>query len=298
MPLGATTMPLASFALVILAAFTHATWNLLAKRAADAGVAFIFAYNLVACVAYAPWAIWLIASGKLPLGLPALACIAASGTIHLAYSVCLQRGYQLADLSVVYPVARGTGPMLSTVGAILILGERPTPLRIIGLVAIVAGIGLIATDGRLRAFTRPAARDGVRWGGMTGGLIAGYTVVDAYGVKALGIAPVVLDWCANTMRFFLLAPAVMRNPGAAIAAMRGHWALAVAVGLLSPLGYILVLGALGLGAPLSVVAPTREMSMMVGALFGMILLKERAGPARLAGCAVMVTGVLLLGLER
>ena len=188
--------------------------------------------------------------------------------------------------------------MLSTVGAILILGERPTPLRIIGLIAIVAGIGLIATDGRVRAFTRPAARDGVRWGGMTGGLIAGYTVVDAYGVKALGIAPVVLDWCANTMRFFLLAPAVMRNPRAAIAAMRGHWALAVAVGLLSPLGYILVLGALGLGAPLSVVAPTREMSMMVGALFGMILLKERAGPARLAGCAVMVAGVLLFGVAR
>src|SRR4051812_1389721 len=114
-------MPLASFALVILAAITHATWNLLAKRAADAGAAFIFAYNLVACVAYAPWALWLIAKGALPLGWPVFACLVASGVIHLAYSLCLQRGYQLADLSVVYPVARGTGPMLSAVGAFLIL---------------------------------------------------------------------------------------------------------------------------------------------------------------------------------
>lgn len=289
-------MPLASFALVVLAAATHASWNLLAKRAADAGVAFIFAYNLVSCIAYAPWALWLIASGRLPLSLPVLACAAASGTIHLAYSFCLQRGYQLADLSVVYPVARGTGPMLSTIGAILILGERPGALGIAGLLAVVAGIALIATDGRIGAFAKPAARDGVRWGGATGGLIASYTVVDAYGVKVLGIAPVVLDWTANTIRFFLLLPAMARNRHAAVAAMRGRWPLAIGVGLLSPLGYILVLGALDMGAPLSVVAPAREMSMMIGALLGMILLHERASRARLIGCAVMVAGVLLLGL--
>ena len=154
-------MPLASFALVILAAFTHATWNLLAKRAADAGVAFIFAYNLVACVAYAPWAIWLIASGKLPLGLPALACIAASGTIHLAYSVCLQRGYQLADLSVVYPIARGTGPLLSTTGAFLLLGEPATGTVIAGMLCLVIGVLLIATQGRLAIFKQAQAWIGV-----------------------------------------------------------------------------------------------------------------------------------------
>jgi uncharacterized membrane protein len=289
-------MPVSSFALVMLAAFTHAAWNLLAKRAADAGVAFIFAYNLVACIAYAPWALWLIVHGALPLGWPVIACIAASGLIHLAYSVCLQRGYQVADLSVVYPVARGTGPMLSAVGAFLVLGERPTPFRIAGLIAVVAGIGLIATDGRIRAFASLAARDGVRWGAGTGALIASYTIVDAWGVKALAIPPVVLDWCANTLRFFMLAPVVLRNRRAAIDAMRGRWALAIAVGLLSPLGYILVLEALGLGAPLSIVAPAREMSMMIGALLGMILLKERAGATRLAGCVVMLFGVLLLGL--
>lgn len=289
-------MPLSSFALVIIAAFTHAAWNLLAKRAANAGVAFIFAYNLVACIAYAPWALWLISRGALPLGWPVLACIGASGLIHLTYSWCLQRGYQLADLSVVYPVARGTGPMLSAIGALLILGERPTGFRIAGLIAVVAGIALIATEGRFRTFASPAARHGVRWGGGTGALIALYTVVDAYGVKALAIPPVVLDWCANTLRFILLLPIVARNRRATVEAMRGRWPLAIAVGLLSPLGYILVLGALGLGAPLSIVAPAREMSMMIGALLGMALLKEPAGRARLTGCAVMLGGVVLLGL--
>jgi len=105
----------------------------------------------------------------------------------------------------------------------------------------------------------------------------------------------VLDWCSNTLRFFLLLPAVLRNRAAAVAAMRGHWPLAIAVGLLSPLGYILVLGALSLGAPVSIVAPAREMSMMIGALFGMLILHERVGAPRLAGCAVLLGGVLLLG---
>ena len=77
--------------------------------------------------------------------------------------------------------------------------------------------------------------------------------------------------------------------------MRGRWLLAGAVGLLLPLAYILVLTALGMGAPLSVVAPTREMSMMVGALLGMVVLKEAVGAWRLVGCAVMIAGILALG---
>jgi uncharacterized membrane protein len=77
--------------------------------------------------------------------------------------------------------------------------------------------------------------------------------------------------------------------------MRGRWGLAIGVGVLSPLSYILVLAALGMGAPLSVVAPAREMSMMVGALFGMAILREPVGVGRIAGCLVLIAGVMLLG---
>jgi drug/metabolite transporter (DMT)-like permease len=88
---------------------------------------------------------------------------------------------------------------------------------------------------------------------------------------------------------------VLRNPGDARERMRGRWPLAVGVGVLSPLSYILVLAALDMGAPLSVVAPAREMSMMVGALFGMVVLREPVGPWRLVGCLVLIAGVTLLG---
>ncbi|MGE0522419.1 MAG: EamA family transporter [Variibacter sp.] len=287
-------MTLASVFLVVLASFVHATWNLLAKRAASVGPVFVFVYNLIACVAYAPWVIYLVAHGATITSWVAAIVVLLSAIIHLAYSLCLQRGYQLADLSVVYPVARGTGPMLATVGAILFLGESPTGQSLSGLAAVVVGIGLIATQGDLSAFRRPGGQAGVRWGTATGGLIASYTVVDAYAVKDLGVAPVVLDWLNNLLRFFFLAPLVIAAPRRAWTAMQGYWVLALGVGLLSPLSYIFVLIALDMGAPLSVVAPMREMSMMVGALMGMVILREDVGRWRLIGCAILVVGVILL----
>jgi drug/metabolite transporter (DMT)-like permease len=287
-------MTLTSIFLVVLASFIHATWNLLSKRAAAAGPVFVFAYNIFACIAYAPWVFYLLAHGAITWSWVGAGIVALSGCIHLGYSLCLQRGYQLADLSVVYPVARGTGPLLATLGAILFLHEMPNGQALAGLVAVIAGIGLIATQGNLSAFRQPQGQAGIRWGIGTGGLIATYTVVDAYAVKQLGIAPVVFDWLSNLLRFFLLAPLVIANPARARASMRGYWLLAVGVGLLSPLSYILVLTALGMGAPLSIVAPMREMSMMVGALMGMVILNEKVGRWRLIGCAVLAFGVVLL----
>jgi uncharacterized membrane protein len=238
---------------------------------------------------------WLLAQGALTWSLPLTCCILLSGLIHLAYSLCLQRGYQFADLSVVYPVARGTGPTLSSLGAFLLLGEAPSSQGLLGLAAVVTGIGLISTQGDLTALCRPSGQAGARWGAATGLLISTYTVVDAYGVKTLGIQPVVLDWFSNLLRFVLLAPVVLRDRNRARELMQGRWLLAIGVGLLSPLSYILVLAALGMGAPLSVVAPTREMSMMIGALFGMLMLREAVGIWRLVGCLVLVAGIVLLG---
>jgi drug/metabolite transporter (DMT)-like permease len=282
-------------ALVVIAAFIHATWNLLSKRAASAGPTFVCVYSFVACVVYLPWFGWVLAHNEPARSLPIAGCILLSAALHLAYSLCLQRGYQVADLSVVYPVARGSGPMMSSIGAFILLGETPSPQGVLGLLAVVAGIGFISTQGDISAFRRPRGQDGVRWGLATGSLIAGYTVVDGYGVKILGIHPVVLDWFANLLRFLMLAPVVLSNRARAREAMRGYWLLAVGVGALSPLSYILVLSAIDMGAPLSLVAPAREMSMMVGAMFGMLILREPVNAWRIIGCFILILGVVLLG---
>jgi drug/metabolite transporter (DMT)-like permease len=290
-------MSYAPLVLVILAAFIHATWNLLSKRAAAAGPTFIFAYNLVCCIVYAPWVAWILAHGEVTWSMAVVGFILLSGLIHLAYSLSLQRGYQVAHLSVVYPVARGTGPMLSTLGAFLFLGELPSQHGVLGLLAVVFGIGLISTQGTLSVFREPGGLAGVRWGAIIGLFIASYTVVDAYGVKVLGIRPVILDWCSNLLRFVLLTPLVLRNRDHALARMSGRWLLAVGVGVLSPLSYIFVLMALEMQAPLSAVAPMREMSMMIGTLFGMVILREPVGAWRLVGCVILIVGVVLLGIR-
>ena len=279
---------------VIAAAIAHASWNLLAKRAAHVGPNFVFAYGLCCTILYAPWVLWVLVFEQNEWSWPIAGCIALSGSVHLVYSLCLQRGYQLADLSVVYPIARGTGPLLATVGALLLLDEPATVCGISGMLCVVAGVLLIATQGQLRRLLQPEAMVGVRWGALIGALTAAYTLVDAYGVKTLLIAPVVYDWATCATRTLLLLPHTARQPRQAWAAMKGYWPLAWAIGVLSPMGYILVLYALRDGAPVSLVAPAREMSMLLVTLAGLYLLREPVGWGRLVGCGGIAVGVVLL----
>jgi drug/metabolite transporter (DMT)-like permease len=223
-----------------------------------------------------------------------LGCILLSGTLHLAYSLSLQRGYQVADLSVVYPIARGTGPFLSTIGAIIFIQEPATLLGLAGMLSVVAGVLMIATQGQIRRLLHPEAMIGVRWGLLVGLLIAAYTLVDAYGVIVLAIAPVLFDWATSATKTLMLLPHMARQPKRSWEAMRGYWPLAWTIGVLSPLGYILVLYALRDGAPVSLVAPAREMSMLLVTLGGFYILREPVGWGRLVGCGFIACGVVML----
>lgn len=290
-------MPITSLLMVLLAAGCHASWNYFSKRSAAIGAPFLFWSSALSMLLYAPWAVWAMAQPHVPWTWTIIGFVALSGVLHLVYSFALQHGYRVADLSVVYPIARGTGPLLSSLGAFLLLGEAPGVARLAGLACVIIGILFIATDGKFETFTRPGALAGLRWGAITGLLIACYTLVDGYEVKVLLIAPVVLDWLSNALRSAMLLPAATRQPRLSAEAMKCHWRDAWAVGVLSPLGYILVLAALQWGAPISIVAPMREISMMLVALIGMVLLKEPVGRARILGCLAMVVGVVLLGLS-
>jgi len=287
-------MTLSALLLVIFAAICHASWNLLAKRAANVGPAFVFAYGLCSTILFAPWVLWVLIFEQNDWSWSILGCILLSGTLHLAYSLSLQRGYQVADLSVVYPISRGTGPFLATIGAILFVREPATLLGLGGMLSVVAGVLMIATQGQIKRLLKPEAMIGVRWGLLIGLLIAAYTLVDAYGVKVLAIAPVLLDWSTTASRTLMMLPHIARQPKRSRQAMRGYWPVAWAVGVLSPLGYILVLYALRDGAPVSLVAPAREMSMLLVTLGGLYILREPVGWGRLVGCCFIALGVVML----
>lgn len=170
----------------------------------------------------------------------------------------------------------------------------PTAGRLGGLLLVVGGIALIAAGApKGKAASASSVGAGIRWGLMTGALIASYTVVDAWGVKALAIAPVVLDWVTNSIRVAMISPWLVKDRRW-LDAMRGYWGIATLIGGLAPLSYILVLTALHAGAPVSVVAPMREMSMMVAAVLGFIVLREPVGKARATGCVLLAAGVVVL----
>ncbi len=224
----------------------------------------------------------------------------ASGVLHVLYYVILLRGYRKADLTVVYPMARGSGPLLSSLVAIVLLGERISALGALGIAGVVGGVFLIAGGpGLLRAAHDPVARrrvhKGMVYGLLTGVFIASYTVVDGYAVKVLLMSPILIDYMGNFVRLALLAPSVLRDLPTARQLWRVQWRYALLVAVVSPVAYVLVLYAMK-EAPLSHVAPAREVSMLFAALIGGHLLGEGDRVARIFGALCIAAGVTALAL--
>ncbi|HMM54030.1 MAG TPA: DMT family transporter [Candidatus Desulfobacillus sp.] len=281
-----------ALSLVIAGALLHALWNVSAKKAAG-GLPFVWLYGLVSLVACLPVGLAAWRAGAALPGLAGWAAIAGSALVHAVYSLVLQKGYQESDFTVVYPLARGTGPLFSVFGAMLVLGELPSPLGWLGIIAILAGILMISGNARLLAAPLPRLRAGLFWGVLTGLCIAAYTVIDGWAVKALAIQPVIYYVLSLVLRTALLTPQALRAPQRLRAQWRANARHVVVVGVLSPAAYTLVLFAMTM-APLSYVAPVRELSMLIGILFGARLLREAFSLLRVIGVAAMVAGVLMI----
>ncbi len=292
-------MPPGALALVLVAGLIHASWNIAAKKAGG-DVRFAAFTTFVMLVAWAPLGLWFAVRQLPGWGGPEWALAAASALLHTGYYLFLLRGYRKADLTVVYPLARGSGPLLSSITAVVVLGEHISALGMAGIAAVVAGVFLIAGGpGLWRASHDPAQRQRVRkgmvYGVASGAFIAGYTVVDGYGVKVLLMSPILVDYIGALLRLLVVAPAVLRDLPAAGALWHSQWRYALFVGVVSPVSYVMVLYAMQ-QAPLSHVAPAREVSMLFAALLGGQLLGERDRGLRLAGAACIAAGVVALTL--
>jgi len=286
-------MTVFALVLVLAAATFHATWNLLAKRAGDGGAVFVWLFGSLAMLIYAPLAVVVVLLQRPHLGLEALVFMFGSGVLHLGYFVLLQRGYALGDLSLVYPLARGTGPLLATAAAIVLLGERPGALALVGIALIATGVFLLTAEpGSTR---KGGLRGGVVYGLLTGAFIAAYTIWDKHAVSALLIPPLLQSWVTTLVTTGLLTPLALRRRAEVLALWRSHKVEALGVAVLSPLSYILVLTAL-VFTPVSYVAPAREISILIGAAMGARLLAEGDVRRRLAAAGVMVLGILALAL--
>jgi drug/metabolite transporter (DMT)-like permease len=209
--------------------------------------------------------------------------MAGSGVLHVVYYATLQRAYATGDLSVVYPLARGTGPVLSVTAAIVFLGERPSPLGLAGGALIVVAVLTLVAGG---------STAGVGAALATGAAIAAYTVWDAHAVGPLNQPPVVYFWGAELIRATILTP-FARDPSAV---WHENRRAILGVGTLSPLAYVLVLFALT-RAPVSLVAPVRESSVVVGALLGARVLGEGHVGRRIVAATAIALGIAALAVS-
>lgn len=295
-------MSLTALTLVLTAALVHATWNYFLKKANATRPFWWLVYIITAVITvpalfiYDPQAL----SNITPIG---WLVIALSAPIHVIYGQVLQIGYKKSDYSIVYPTARGTGPLITVLCAVLILGDRPSFWGWIGIALILTSIVLLAMPHKQDKQTQDLRiRAGIFWGFLTGCFIAGYSFCDAWAVQQeTGLTPLSFYFPSIAVRAIVFAPFIMMHANwkaeskEILTTPRLQKALAV-VTVGSPLAYILVLYAMTI-APLAYVAPSREVGMMIGVVLGGLLLRERLSVTRLTGVIGMTLGVILVGLE-
>jgi drug/metabolite transporter (DMT)-like permease len=281
-----------AIALVLAAALIHASWNYLLKTSGG-GIGFVWAFALLSSLLYAPLAVGVVIVQHFQFGAETLAFLFASAVLHTGYYLLLDRGYRYGDLSVVYPLARATGPCLTVLVALLALGERPGAIALCGAALVVGGAFFLAASPTQLREAR-AAR-GIAFALLTGCMIASYTVVDKQAVSVALIPPILQDWGANLGRVLVMAPLALRRREEVREAWNRKRKAVILVALLCPLSYILVLTAM-VFTPVSYVAPAREISILFAALMGAHWLQEGDVPRRIAAAAAMALGVVALAL--
>jgi drug/metabolite transporter (DMT)-like permease len=278
-------MDLLVFLSVLAAAACHAGWNALLKLNLEPALS----TTLVA-----------IASGLVAVpfvlvaGLPDAAAwpyVIASVIIHVGYYVALAEAYRYGDLGQVYPIARGSAPLVTAVMATVLLGETLRPFAWAGVIVLAAGILLLATRGG-----RSARRLDVRSVGfalLTAATITAYTLVDGIGARAAGSAAAYSAWLflasgavMTVFGFWRVGPSLGRH-------LAANWPVALGGAVLSTAAYAIAIWAMTV-APIALVAALRETSVLFATLLATLLLREPWLAVRIAATLMVLAGALLL----
>ncbi|QQK81210.1 EamA family transporter [Salicibibacter cibi] len=277
----------------MISAIIHATWNFLAKKSSG-GTSFVWLYMLVSAVIYSPLVFVVILWTDVKVGWLELGLILASAILHMLYAVTLQKGYRIGDFSLIYPIARGIGPMLIAIAAFFLLGEELNGLGQIGILFIVFSVFIFT--GGLRILREKNVLPAILYGVLIGCTIASYSLLDKYIVSVTVIHPVLLSYGSILGQVILLIPFAKKH----WQQVRQDWKKlkleTIGVGFLNPLAYILILIAM-VTTPVSYVSPVRELSILIGAAFGVVFFKESFGRRRLIAAMIMVIGVIAIAIS-
>ncbi len=285
-----------ALALVLSSAVLHATWNLLVKQGTNQEV-FVWLSQVALSVMLIPVAVVLF--WNFPVGLVGWWFVLGTSVLHVLYFLFLGRGYSRADLSVVYPIARGMGPALVPILGVLVLGETVSPPAVAGIAAVVVGLYTVYWWGQFGQIARDPLKlvrePGTRYALITGLTIAAYSVWDKVGVGH--VTPFLYMYLMSLGTSLGLAPYILRSHS--VDAIRFEWRLnsgrIIVVALLIFLAYGMVLTALQFSR-VSYVAPAREVGIVIGVILGIVVLKEPFGRGRLFGSLLIAAGLALISV--
>jgi drug/metabolite transporter (DMT)-like permease len=280
-------LPLSATLMVLAAAVAHASWNAIAHGMADK----VAAMTLLS-FGGATFAVPLLVVAPAPDG-SSWPWLIASVIVHIGYNLLLMTAYRLGDFSQMYPLARGSAPLVVTLFAAVFVHEVPPPLELAGVLVVSAGLGsLVLVGGRVRGDELPAIGAAL----ATGLTIATYTVIDGTGVRASGSPGGYVAWLMLLDGAAIIAYAVSRRGPALFGQLRTSAVPGLLGGALSLAAYGLVLWAQTRG-PLAPISALRETSIVVGAIIGAWIFKEGFGPRRFVATAIVFAGVMLINLS-
>lgn len=279
---------------LLFAAMLHAIWNMLAKRSID-NQTFLIGSVALSTLMLAPFALmrWQ------PIPAQAWGIIVLSAALEATYYVLLGKAYKGGDLSLVYPISRGSSPMFVTLLAVFVLGERIAPIGVIGILLTVVGIYVVhlksfAKDALLEPFRAIANSRVSQLALLTGMTIAGYSAVDKVGVGM--VDPVLYIFLVFTLSIVMLSPFMLLKKREALRVeWRANWRTMLLVGAMIAGGYLLILIILSTNK-VSYATSVRSASVVFGALLGLVVLKEPLGDKKLLGAVIIFTGIICIGL--
>lgn len=278
-------MSLAIFLAILGAALLHAGWNALIKTGGNKQSAM-----LVLSVGHAAAGAVVAATRPLP-GLEILPWLVASGLIHMAYQLFLSFAYDHGDLSRVYPIARGTAPLIVAIVGAVLLADRISPAEYVGIV--VLGIGIL---GMARGvFSSGESRRMLPFAFGSALATASYSLVDGAGARASGDAIAYVGWLMMTSALFYIPAALALRGRDALPSNGGQWATGLVAAVASYGAYAVVVWAMT-RAPIALVAALRETSILFAMLIGWMVFSDRMSPGKVIAGGLIVTGVVLTRL--
>ena len=244
--------------LVLVGSAAHAGWNVLIAKVPDGGSTFVWVYSAITLAWFLPVAAAVQSIAGSPVGWSLAGACLISALLHIAYALSLQWAYAKTDMSLTYPVARGVAPLIVAVIAIAIFGQSIGPVAVLAIVVIVGGV-FVVSSGRGQV-EKELGSSALPVGLAVGGLIAAYTLWDSYSVTTLGLSPMPYYAGMLLFQFVALSLVTWKKKSAAVKMAHKYWRVAVAVSILVPVSYVLVLVAMEF-TPVSIVAALRGTSI-------------------------------------